>query len=318
MEDCRATVVRISQRSTAYLASVRAHEESILYLDVNDTRLFFDVAGPGLRPRDGVLAEVPTLLLLHGGPGSDHSAVKGPLLPLAVHYQLVWIDLRGNGRSAESDPVHWTLEQWADDVKGFCDRLGIVAPIVLGQSFGGTVAQVYGARHPGHASKLILSSIGARWDFEASMRRFAERGGPDAERIARAFWGRMEPDDIAAYRRVCLPLYAATGSADDARKMVLNKEDVLRHFLAAGGVFQRMDLRASIAAITCPTLVLAGREDPVIPWELSREMSDALTASATPAERRFVCMNGCGHGVRRDRPDAALACIRAFIDGPSA
>lgn len=286
-----------------------------MYLNVNDTRLFFDVAGPGLRPRDGVLAEVPTLLLLHGGPGSDHSAVKAPLLPLADRYQLVWIDHRGNGRSAQSDPAHWTLDQWADDVKVFCDTLGIVKPIVLGQSFGGTVTQAYGAKYPDHAGKLILSSIGARWDFEASMQRFARRGGAEAERVARAFWGRMDPDDIVAYRKVCLPLYAATASIDDVRKMVLNKEDVMRHFLAPSGFFQRMDLRASLAAITCPTLVLAGREDPVIPWELSEELSQSLTSSVTPAGKRFVCMDECGHGIWRDKPDEALAILRAFIDG---
>ena len=100
--------------------------------------------------------------------------------------------------------------------------------------------------------------------------------------------------------------------------MVLNKEDVMRHFLAPDGFFQHMDLRASLAAITCPTLVLAGRDDPVIPWELSEELSRSLTSSATPADRRFVCMDGCGHGVWRDEPEAALAVIRAFIDGHAA
>jgi pimeloyl-ACP methyl ester carboxylesterase len=289
-----------------------------LYVNVNDTRLFFDVAGPGLRPRDGVMAEVPTLLLLHGGPGSDHSAVKAPLLPLADRYQLVWIDHRGNGRSAQSDPSHWTLDQWADDIVAFCDTLGIVKPVVLGQSFGGTVTQAYGARHPQHAGKLIISSIGARWDFERSMQRFGERGGPDAERIARDFWGRMDHDDVVAYRETCLPLYASQTSLGDARAMVLNKEDVMRHFLAPGGFFQRMDLRASLAAITCPTLVLAGRDDPVIPWELSEELSRSLTSSSTPADRRFVCMDHCGHGVWRDEPEAALAVIRAFVDGDAA
>jgi pimeloyl-ACP methyl ester carboxylesterase len=285
-----------------------------MFITVNDTRIFFDVTGPKLRPREGVLAEVPTLLILHGGPGSDHSAVKGPLLPLAERYQLVWIDHRGNGRSAQSDPSHWTLDQWADDVKAFCDALGIVRPIVLGQSFGGTVTQGYSARHPGHAGKLIYSSIGPRWDFEASMKRFAARGGPEAERVARAFWGRMDSEDVAAYRKTCLPLYAAKPGGENARAMALNKEDVLRHFLGPDGFFQHMDLRASLAAVTCPTLVLAGREDPVIPWELSLELSEALTSSATPADRRFVCLDGCGHGVWRDEPDTALSIIREFID----
>ena len=293
---------------------MKRNPKPTVYLNVNNTQLFFDVAGPGLRPRDGVLAEVPTLLILHGGPGSDHSAVKAPLLPLAEHYQLVWIDHRGNGRSAQSDPAHWTLDQWADDVRAFCDALGIVKPIVLGQSFGGVVAQAYGARHPEHPGKLIVSSIGARWDFELSMRRFAERGGIDAERVARKFWGRMEHDDIVEYRRVCLPLYAAKIGSEDVRAMALNKEDVMRHFLAPQGYFQKMDLRGSLAAITCPTLVLAGREDPVIPWELSKEIAESITHPALAAPAQFICMDACGHGVWRDRPEPALAVLRAFID----
>ncbi len=284
-----------------------------MQVTVNDTRLFFDVAGPGLRPRDGVLAEVPTLLILHGGPGSDHSAVKAALLPLAERYQLVWIDHRGNGRSAQSDPAHWIVEQWADDVRAFCDTLGIVKPVVLGQSFGGVVAQVYGTSFPDHPGKLIISSIGARWDFELSMQRFRERGGAEAERIARAFWGRMEHDDLVAYRATCFPLYAARPGSDDVRAMVLNKEDVMRHFLAPSGAFRRLDLRASLASIACPTLVLAGREDPVIPWELSKEVADTIARSSS-ARVEFVCMDGCGHGVWRDEPEAARAVLARFID----
>jgi pimeloyl-ACP methyl ester carboxylesterase len=285
-----------------------------VYIDVNDTRLFFDVAGPGWRPRNGALAPVPTLLLLHGGPGADHSSVKSAFLPLVDRYQLVWIDHRGNGRSAQSDPSKWTLDQWADDIRAFCDALGIEKPIVLGQSFGGVVTQAYGIRHPDHAGKLIISSIGARWDFELSMARFRERGGPEVERVARDFWGRMDHADIVAYRRDCFPVYASTPPTEDARAMVVNKEDVMRHFLAPGGVFQTIDLRADLARITCPTLVLAGRDDPVIPWELSKEVADALTSTSTPAERRFVCLDGCGHGTWRDKPAESLALIGAFID----
>jgi pimeloyl-ACP methyl ester carboxylesterase len=286
-----------------------------VYIDVNDSRLFFDVTGPGWRPKDGALRPVPTLLLLHGGPGADHSAVKAPFFPLAEHYQLVWLDHRGNGRSDQSDPSHWNLDQWADDIRAFCDALGIVKPIVLGQSFGGVVTQAYGIRHPDHAGKLIISSIGARWDFELSMRRFRERGGAEIEAIARNFWGRMDLDDIAIYRERCFPIYASNPAGAGARAMVLNKEDVMRHFLAPQGVFQTMDLRADLAKITCPTLVLAGRDDPVIPWELSQELAQALVSSETPVERRFVCFDGCGHGIWRDKPEPSLALIRAFIDG---
>jgi pimeloyl-ACP methyl ester carboxylesterase len=48
------------------------------------------------------------------------------------------------------------LAQWGDDVRAFCDVLGIERPIVLGASFGGKVAMAYATRHQTHPAKLIL------------------------------------------------------------------------------------------------------------------------------------------------------------------
>jgi len=58
------------------------------------------------------------------------------------------MDHRGNGRSSHDDPPTWSLAQWGDDVRGMCDALGIVKPIVYSVSFGGFVAQSYATRHP--------------------------------------------------------------------------------------------------------------------------------------------------------------------------
>lgn len=64
---------------------------------------------------------------------------------------MVYLDLRDHGRSARQDPEHWSFEVCADDLRAFCDTVGVVGPIVLGHSMGGIVAMLYGARHPGHA-----------------------------------------------------------------------------------------------------------------------------------------------------------------------
>jgi proline iminopeptidase len=117
-----------------------------MFVLVNGERLFFDVEGAGLVPDGPVMRAKPTLLLLHGGPGFDHSSFKPAFSALADIAQIVYIDHRGNGRSSGDDPKRWTLTQWADDVKGLCDTLGIEKPIVYGVSFGGFVAQ---AMRPG-------------------------------------------------------------------------------------------------------------------------------------------------------------------------
>ena len=123
-----------------------------------DTRLFVDIEGLGLVPDGAAMREQPTLILLHGGPGYDHSGFKPIFSRLADIAQIVYVDHRGHGRSSRCPPEQWTLDIFADDVVRLCTALGIVRPIVLGQSFGGFVAQRYIARHPQHPAKVILSS----------------------------------------------------------------------------------------------------------------------------------------------------------------
>jgi pimeloyl-ACP methyl ester carboxylesterase len=143
------------------------------------------------------------VLLLHGGPGFDHSMFKPAFAPLADVAQLVLLDHRGNGRSDRGDPVFWTLDQWGDDVRAFCDTLGIEGPIVLGYSFGGFVAQSYAIRHPNHPAKLILYSTSPVLLDEPVLNAFEAIGGTEAREIAtRCFANRTEAT-TAEFRRVC-------------------------------------------------------------------------------------------------------------------
>ena len=126
-----------------------------MHVSVNGVRLFFDVEGAKLVPDGPVMREKPTLLLLHGGPGFDHSIYRPAYSALSDLVQIVYLDHRGNGRSEEGPRESWNLAQWGDDVRAFCDTLDIVRPIVLGASFGGMVAMSYATRHPGHPSRLV-------------------------------------------------------------------------------------------------------------------------------------------------------------------
>jgi hypothetical protein len=71
---------------------------------VNGVRLFFGVAGEKVVAEGPRMRERPTLLLLHGGPGFDHSMFKPSFAPLAEVAQLIYLDHRGNGRSEHGDP----------------------------------------------------------------------------------------------------------------------------------------------------------------------------------------------------------------------
>lgn len=178
---------------------------------VNGVHLFFDVEGLALRPAGDVMAEAPTLLLLlHGGPGADHSGYKPTFSALAEVAQVVYLDHRGNGRSDRGPKELWTLDQWADDVRAFCDALGIVRPVVYGASFGGIVAMAYAARHPGHPSRLIVvsSTAQARSHAEQKVRMFSRLGGEEAGQLARRRFidGDTSPELLKAWLEIALPL----------------------------------------------------------------------------------------------------------------
>ena len=87
-----------------------------MHVSVNGVRLFFDVEGAKLVPDGPVMREKPVLLLLHGGPGFDHSIYRPAYSALADVAQIVYLDHRGNGRSEDGPRESWNLAQWGDDV----------------------------------------------------------------------------------------------------------------------------------------------------------------------------------------------------------
>jgi len=152
---------------------------------VNGKRLFFDTSGSVLTAGESGLVDKPTLILLHGAPGnSDHTVFKPIFEELADIAQVIYLDLAGCGRSDDPADGRFSLESWADDLVGFCDALGIVKPIVLGNSAGGMVAGVYASRYPDHPSKVILSSTQAKLDTNRCLDMFERLGGPDVRAVA--------------------------------------------------------------------------------------------------------------------------------------
>ena len=291
-----------------------------MYVRVNDCRIFFDVEGAKLVADGSRMREKPALVLVHGGPGHDHSMYKPDFSALADVAQLVYYDQRGHGRSDPASPATWTLAQWADDLKALCDDLGIERPMVVGTSFGGFVAQTYASRYPEHPSALILISTATRLDARAAASVFAQRGGTIAMSIAARFF--REPSEEAGleFLKICVPLFrtrSVAALAEETNRTIL-RTPVVTHFVRPDGEYHRMDLRADLARVTCPTLILGGEQDPITPIELSEEIANALGSKAV----RFERLPDCGHPAFKDDPNRAFGLIREFmqsiaVDGPA-
>jgi proline iminopeptidase len=284
-----------------------------MHVTVNGVKLFFDVEGAHLVPDGPSMREKPTLILLHGGPGMDHSGYKPRFSALADIAQVIYLDHRGNGRSDPSTPDKWTLAQWGDDVRTFCEALGIVRPIVLGTSFGGMVAIAYATRHPAHPGKLILISTEAAGHSHLDRRvaLFEHLGGEQAGELARKrfFDGVVDQAMLDAWIRVAFPLYTRTARDPDNFARAILRPEVNQWFTRAGGEGRTFNLLAELFRVQCPTLVLGGEDDPMIPIECQQDIADALPAHLVRLER----FASCGHGVVTDQPDRAIGMIRKFI-----
>jgi pimeloyl-ACP methyl ester carboxylesterase len=284
-----------------------------MHVLVNGVRLYFDVEGAGLVPDGATMRPKPTLLLLHGGPGFDHSIYKPAFSALADVAQVVFLDHRGNGRSESGAPESWTLAQWGDDVHAFCQTLGIARPIVLGVSFGGTVALAYATRHAAHPGKLVLISTeaAAGTHIERRIALFEKFGGPKLGALARRRFLEGHPDQasIESWRRLAFPLYTRTPRDPDVGRRTLSRPDVLHWYTRPGGEAHTFDMMRALSAIRCPTLVVGGEDDPMTPIECQADIATALPAGLV----RFGRFANCRHAVVPDAPERAMALIREFI-----
>ncbi|WP_333699034.1 alpha/beta fold hydrolase, partial [Rivihabitans pingtungensis] len=110
--------------------------------------LYYELSGP---------ADADTLVLLNGL--TMNTAAWGWHTPLyAGQFQVLTLDLRGQGQSSKPEADAYSLAQQADDVASLLDALGIARAHVLGLSYGGMVAQHLARQHPAKVARLVLAS----------------------------------------------------------------------------------------------------------------------------------------------------------------
>jgi pimeloyl-ACP methyl ester carboxylesterase len=276
-------------------------------VEVNGRRLWFDVDGAALEPDGPGLRERPTVVLLHGGPGSfDHSYFKPEFGRLAEVAQVVYLDLPGHGRSDWGDPTDWSFELCADAVRGFCDVLGIAEPVVFGHSLGSVVAMVYGVRHPGHARALVLQSAFARFDLGRIVEGFRRVGGDQAASVAERVYGGNRSSVTPEEWAPCFRLFGphVPGEQERARTVVNAELNAVGLELMRG-----FDVLDNLQRIDCPTLVCVGELDPITPVSGAREIADALSVGIG----RLEVVEGAGHFTWLDAPDLYWPLVTAFV-----
>ncbi|HZW25013.1 MAG TPA: alpha/beta hydrolase [Gallionella sp.] len=203
--------------------------------------------------------------------------------------------------------VPYTLFDMANDAIGLLDKLKINRAHVVGRSMGGMIAQLLASEHPERVLSLvsIMSSTGnpnlpqANHEVMAAMTSPAPHPLQDEQgylahcvALSRAIAGRGYPFDESAQRVQALVEV----------KRAYNPTGFLRQIAAIAATG---DLRAHLATITAPTLVLHGADDPLIPVDAGKETA----ANIQGAE--LLIVEGMGH----DLPPAMFGnVVRAITD----
>ncbi len=274
---------------------------------VNGIELFFDVEGAKARPDGPWMRDRPTVILLPTGPGIDHSLYKEHVGPvLAEVAQVIYLDLRGAGRSDWSSAEHWTIETWVDDVIAFCDVLEIRRPALLGTGIGGVIAVQLAAQRPDLVERLVLVSTVARYVHSRSVAEFDRIGGSEAGEVAARYYADPTELNFAEFMRICVPLYTRSPLPPDTIARIELNLALTAHWDATDA--RDFDVREPAGRVQCPVLVLAGEDDPSTTIAGIGELVEALPAQLLRYER----YPEAGHGVFRDRPEA-IRVVSEFL-----
>jgi pimeloyl-ACP methyl ester carboxylesterase len=252
----------------------------------------------------------PPLVLLHGLLVTHH-AFRAMIDPLAADRQVIAIDLPGGGESDRPDPDvadGYSLAWLAARVHDALGALGVRQCDLLAHSFGGAVAIELATAVPALVRRLVLvDPVIFPLELPLSGRMaILPRLGP-------VLWKQLYRR--AELRRYLMRVFSTPELLDERAVDVywdrLGREGGREAAYAMLLQMTRLDpLGARLPRVEAPTLVVWGDRDALMPVDTGERLVEALPH----AELRVV--EGCGHAVPEERPDALLELVRAHLDAP--
>jgi pimeloyl-ACP methyl ester carboxylesterase len=248
------------------------------------------------------------LIVLHGGPGLDHTHLRPWLDPLGEDFRVVYVDERGQGKSERVDPATLTLEVFARDVDLLAEALELDRFALLGHSFGAIIT-TWHAINLGTADAYVISGGGdssekLMADVQSSLEAMGEPGKPIAESWE---WERSveTPEDCAELMRVQTPFHFHGPPPPDFAADTVYVPDVLRHFASAG--YGDFDYTPDLGRVAKPTLVLVGAHDRTTTPRSARVLHEGIPGS------EHAELDGAGHMSMIEAQEAYLSHVRDFL-----
>jgi 3-oxoadipate enol-lactonase len=215
-------------------------------------------------------------------------------------YRLVSLDWRGFG---ESDVVGeiTTMDVLAGDIVALMDHLGIEKAVLCGLSMGGYVAFACWRQYAQRIGGLILADTRPVADTpeaqanRENLARLAEMQGTTA--IADLQLPRL----ISDYTRQHDPL------VETRIRQMINAATPSGIAAVSRGMARRADSSDLLAGISCPTVVITGQQDAIIPPSEAQAYAERIPGA------QFAVIPNAGHLSNLEQPDIFLATISSFL-----
>ena len=340
----RATAVAVAAASTAVTALVAA-QTVLAPLAVPALAAERAPAGRWQLPTGSELAyeHLPAVgtprphpvVLLHGGPGTPGSGLDALGGPIAARgFDVYAYDQIGAGRSARlTDPADYTVERNVADLEAVRQTLGAQRLVLVGTSWGATLAASYLAAHSDRVAGVVFVSPGALWspawvdDGEgdvwdrvppAAERRLDEL--TDSSRLTawslllqvnpEAAHALVGDDEVDALFAEVLRTVASAGTCDPAKPVQYTggRPGFYANQLVTEDELERPDPRPALRTVRTPALVLRGSCDYKRP-EIVAEYATTIPGAVLQE------VPGAGHLIRVDQPQAYTSAVLGFLNG---
>lgn len=221
------------------------------------------------------------------------------LQAFAGDYRVLAFDTRGHGASdAPAGP--YTLEQLADDLNGLLRALNIQTAHFVGLSMGGMIGQVFALAYPKVFRSLTIADSTSRWP--------AETAALFAERVKAAQAKGMDSLVQSTLERWFTPPFHESEPDRVAGIAALIRATPVEGYAGCCDAIPRIDTTARLKDISCPILVIVGKDDPGTPLS----MSQAIVANAPGAQ--LVVLDDAAHLSNIEQPKKFNAALSAFLN----
>jgi proline iminopeptidase len=248
------------------------------------------------------------VIVVHGGPGLDHTHMSPWLDSLGDELRLLYVDERGQGRSDRVDPATLSLDAFASDVDLLAAALGLDAFALLGHSFGAIIATRH-AIERGTAAGYVISGGGDSSqamlaDVEASLEAMGETGEAIADSWQQEKTVETE-EELKQLLDAQMPFHFHGEVPAGFSNEMVGSPEVLRHFANQG--YGDFDFVPELGRISKPTLVIVGEHDRTTTPRAARALHEGIAGS------ELAVVPEAGHMSFVEQPEAYIGPVRQFL-----